>query len=237
MKPRTWLIIAFGISALGTAHHCQSEVLHWQPFPWEVEFGVTAVSDGVLIRSPWTIEEGYNGGWWWGTQDGLAYGMAQTFLVPSSRTLKSIQLRVGRITFPQPSGEFEVAIYGFDSQNGTPAERLAAVLANAEDYPFELTSVPMSSFDFSGCNLALKPSVTYALVVTPTATFNGGLMSLAGATDIYPGGSAYFLYPAVPAVPESNRGTLFVSVAVGLFLIAGRRLMRTRQCVDSWSGP
>jgi hypothetical protein len=228
MKPPTWLIVVFGISAIGTAHHCQSQVLLWQPLPLqEVEFGVTAMSDGVFIQAPSALEDGYNGAWWWGnSEDGLTYGMAQTFLVPSSRTLKSIQLRVGRFDFEQPSGEFEVAIYRFDSQSGTPAERLAAVLANAEDYPFVLTSVPVSSFDFSGCNLALKPSETYALAVTPTATFSGGLMTLQAATDIYTVGSAYFLHSAVPAVPESNKGTLFVSVAVGLFLIAGRRQMR-----------
>lgn len=194
------LIVLFGVSALAAAYDCGAQVFHWQPLgPGEVEFGVTAVIGGIPVQSPSVLEAGYNGGWWFGNPwSGNPYnGMAQTFIVQSPRTLQSIELRVGRFN-EQPSGQFEVAIYRFDTLSGNPAEKLAAVLANAEDYPFAILSVPVSSFDFSSFNVSLNSAETYALAVTPTSTFAGGLLTLQSAGDIYPGGQAYSLSDTQP---------------------------------------
>jgi hypothetical protein len=221
-KTQTGLIILSCVSTLVFAYPCRATVFEWKQIPQEdVEYGVTALVEGVPILNPTTLETGYSGAYWWGNPIyGLEFtGIAQTFTVPSLRTLQSIQLRVGSFNYDQPSGPFEVSIFKFDSLSGSPVEELAAISANAEDYLFELNSVPVSSFDFSSYNLTLDPTETYALTVTPTATFGGGLLTLQSATDIYPDGSAYFLgkSPASPApVPEPSAMWLLVSGIAGL---------------------
>lgn len=201
--PRRLIVLFAAVSVWATAHDCPAQGVLWQPVPQEeVEFGVSAVFGDMPVQFPSVFETGYNGAYYFGF-DGLSFqGMAQTFTIPSLRTLQSIELRVGRFSVWQSvSGQFEVAIYRFDALSGTPADKLAGVLANAQDYyQFDLVSnVPVSSFDFSSFNVSLNPAETYALAVTPTATFVG-LLTLQAAGDIYPGGTAYSL----TVVPEPN---------------------------------
>lgn len=206
-------IVLSGISVLAIASPTRAENIGLQDIEgdWlqvqiaDVEFGVTSLLNGTPVQSPFPLENGYNGAYVFGNPvEGPWTGVAQTFNVASSRTLQSIDLRVGRFGNKIPSGQFEVAVYRFTSLSWSPSEKLAAVSANAADYFFDILSVPVSSFDFSDFNIPLNPAEVYALAVTPTATFRGGHLTLQAATDIYPGGSAFIResaeYP--PLVPE-----------------------------------
>lgn len=200
MKTIKLLGVLFGaVLVLTAARDCPAQVIYWQSLPNEVEFGVTASIGGSLVQSPSAFEPGYDGAWLFGNS--MFYGMGQTFIVSSTRTLQSIELRVGGMNAQPTYGQFEVAIYEFDPISASPTLKLGAVLANAQDYyNIDLVNAPVSSFDFSSFDISLQSGKTYALAVTPTDTFTGGLLSLQAALDIYPGGTAYSLV----VVPEPN---------------------------------
>lgn len=208
------LAVIFGIaSALAAARVCPAQTNIWRAASGEVQFGVTALVGGVAVQSPSALEAGYNGAWVFGAP--LLYGMGQTFTVPSSRTLQSIQLRVAGMNDQPVTGQFEVAIYDFDIQSDSPDQKLAAVLANAQDYyQIDLTQAPVTSFDFSSFDVSLDPSQTYALSVMPTSTYAGGSLTVQAALDIYPGGSAYY----VSVIPEPGS---FALCGLGLVFLLG----------------
>ena len=147
--------------------------------------------------------------------------MAETFSVPSLRQLQSIQLRVGLANNIPAIGQFEVALYRWDPLNAAFDSKLAAVLADAQDYQFDLLHVPVSSFDFSSFNVSLNPLENYAFAVTPTSTFSGTL-TLQGARSIYPGGEAFSL----SVVPEPSVVALY---GLGVVLSSGAVVARRRK--------
>ena len=57
------------------------------------EWGITSLVGGVNTQSPSALESGYNGAYGFGVSP--YWGFAQSFTVPSDRTLTSIQLRLG----------------------------------------------------------------------------------------------------------------------------------------------
>jgi hypothetical protein len=219
MKTSRHLIALFGaVSASVAGHDCSAQGVIWQPVTGEVEFGVTAIVGGTPIQSPSALESGYNGAWTFGNTP--YRGMAQTFTVPSLRTLQSVQLRVGLFNYPA-TGQFELAICTFDSLSGTPSSKLASVLADAQNYEFDMLNVPVSSFDFASFNVSLNPAQTYALAVTPTATF-AGTLALQAATDIYPGGEPY----ALSVVPEPSTVALCSLGTISFLVVGGARRRR-----------
>ena len=188
---------------------CFSQGISWVPILREdLEFSVTSAAGGVTLTEPSTIAGGYDGAyvfaappWYW--------GIGQTFNVPSTRLLQSIQLRVGGMNNIPASGQFEIAIYQFDTAHGTSTTKLAGVLANAADYwGYDLVSVPVSSFDFSKFGLVLNANQTYGLAICPTANYSGGSLTLQCGLNVYPDGNSFLLY-----VPEPGAASLF---AVGL---------------------
>jgi len=185
----------------------------WQTIADEVEFGVTATVGGVTEQTPSAFESGYNGAWVFASP--IYYGMGQTFTVPSSRALQSIELRVGGVNNQPASGQFEVAVYLFDPLSNAPRRKLASVLADAQSFDqIDLTKVPVTSFDFSSFNILLDPAETYALSATPTSTYAGGALTLQAAQDIYPHGNPYSL----SLVPEPGAVALF-GCGLLLFLV------------------
>lgn len=230
--------VVLGALAIAMVYPSTAAGLDWQQRPVEeVEFAVTATVSGATIPYPAALESGYDGAWVFGSlSQGAAYvGAAQTFSVPSSRTLNSVQLRVGLFDSSIPTGQFEVAIHRFDVQTGCPAEKLVSLLANANAYQYPAAAnVPASAFDFASFNLTLKQGDVYALVVTPTATFTGGNLTLQAATNIYAGGSAYILLPGsgacltfgpdpIPSVPTLSPWLLIGLNAILVALAARNR--------------
>lgn len=220
MKTPKQSIALFGaVIAFASGHVCSAQSVIWEPLTSQMEFGATAVVGGTQIESPSAIESGYNGALFFGAS--TVNGLAQTFTVPSSRLLQSIQLRVGQFNNQVPTGQFELAIYTFDSLSGAPGSSLASVLANAQDFQFSIFDVPVSSFDFTKLNVWLNPAQTYALVVTPTVTFTG-MLALQSGSDIYAGGTAY----SFSIVPEPSMVSL-CGLGAALYLVltfkAGKR--------------
>jgi hypothetical protein len=212
---RHFLGVVIGIvSALSIDCSCNADQpVRWQATGDEVEFGVTAVVGGAREQSPSTIETGYNGAWIFGDDD-YFYGIGQTFNVSSLRTLESIELRVAGYDFRQASGQFEVAVYRFDTVASTPAEKLVSVIANAEDYShLDATRAKLASFDFSSSNLLLNPAETYALSVVPTDSYTGGPMTLQSGFNTYSDGNPYLLF----VVPEPAT-TVLLTIVISAFL-------------------
>jgi hypothetical protein len=224
MTMAKWLRVVSGIvPLLASESYCHAEHFRWQARSSdEVEFGVTALVGNVREQSPSTIESGYNGAWDFGSE--THFGIAQTFTVSSLRTLESIELRVAGFDRRRPSGQFEVAVYRFNPVDSVDEEKLASALRNAEDYShLELTMAVLVSFDMSSFNVLLNPEETYALTVTPTATYTGGPMTVQSALDIYPGGKPYH----VSVVPEPA-AWLLVTIA-GLAWLLCRPAAQLRQ--------
>jgi hypothetical protein len=206
MKRTLSLTILVGLAGV----NCLASDALWQPLPGEVEFSITSDVSGVSVESPKALEGGYNGAWWFG--DFPYNGIAQTFTVDSSRLMKSATLRLGGFDFRHASGQIEIALVQFDTATQIPVSKLGSIVVNASSYQFDLLSVPRSSFNFSSFGIILNPQNTYAVVVLPTATFTGGLMTLQAATDIYPGGSAYSVSFLTPE-PSSATLVLICSIA------------------------
>jgi hypothetical protein len=199
-----WLVaMPIVISALMQEHICLGQETNWTPRVEDLQFGITASIGGVREQSPSSIEPDYKGAFVFGCCS--YYGIGQTFTVPTFRTLESLELRVGGFRLEPTTGQIEIAILRFDSNAGLPREKLAAVLADAADYYlFDVTNVPVTSFDFSKFELLLSPAETYALSVTPTSTFEGGGLTIQSNVDVYTGGRAYLVF----VVPEPSTGAL-----------------------------
>jgi hypothetical protein len=178
------------------------ETMIWESFQngsEDMEFGITALDGGLSVQSPSVFESGYNGAY---TIEEFYFGWGQSFAVASERTLTSVQLRIGDFEMNNPTGQFQVAVYEFDEFNNTAYNKIAYVFANAEDYSgFDKFNVPVSSFDMSGFNAVLDPSKAYALAVTQMPSFTGGVLTIQGAQNIYPGGSSYMLTISESAQP------------------------------------
>ena len=165
------------VYGLTYAHNCCAQgSISWQSLVGEVEFGVTTSVGGSSVQSPSVFETGYSGAWLLGNS--IYYGIGETFSVPSSGTLKSIELRLGGANRQPTSGQFEVAIYDFNSSSPSLSPILGAVFGDAQDYyGIDVMHVPVSSFDFTSLNISLQAGKTYALAVTPTSTYSGGSLS------------------------------------------------------------
>jgi hypothetical protein len=214
--------IVFGLT---DAHNCCAQrSINWQALAGEVQFGVTTSVGGSPMQSPSEFETGYHGAWVFGNS--IYYGIGETFSVPSSGTLKSIELRLGGVNGQPTSGQFEVAIYNFNSSSPSLSPILGSVFGDAHDYyGIDLTQVPVSSFDFASLNISLQAGKTFGLAVTPTSTYSGGPLSLQAAVDIYPGGSPFLL----SVVPEPNVMTLCgLGTVLALFMIWPRAKQKCR---------
>ena len=174
----------------------------WQRLNYGIaEFGITAVAGGVTNQSPSALETGYNGAYGFGVSPG--WGFAQSFTVPSDRTLNSIQLRLGGGGNPTGQGQFSLSVYQFNQQTDTPGSLLGVVGADAANYQYDIFNVPVSSFDFSSLNIPLYASAAYAWVLTPASpSWSGSITIQAAVASLYPGGFAYALNPTPePATP------------------------------------
>ena len=118
----------------------------------------------------------------------MPYTAGQTFTVDSDRLLQSVTTRVN--AWNDASGQFEMALYAFDQASQSTTNRLAFITGDAASYRYDLSSVPMSTFDLSGFNVTLAAGQSYML------TFRGkegseGHFSVQGGPNIYGGGGAY----------------------------------------------
>lgn len=156
------------------------------PRPHEdVEFGITSIEGD---RDIWSFESGYSGAYYFRFKENYV-GVAQTFTVPSDTALGSVQLRVGDFGNRTCSGQFEIAVYNYNTGNSSFGDKLAYALANAADYDgFDMgRNVPISEFDMSSFDLLLNSSQTYALTISPLDSFVG-ILTLQSQVNNYPDG-------------------------------------------------
>lgn len=173
------------------------------------EFGITSVAGGVTNQSPSALQSGYDGAY------GISsdWGCAQSFTVPSDRTLSSIQIRLGGGGSPTGRGQFSLSVFQFNQQTGTPDSLLGVIFADAADYQYDMLNVPVSSFDLSSLSIPLYASNAYAWALTPVfSTWSGSLTIQAGAAALYPGGYAYELTRAPEPTPLALVGLGAASV-------------------------
>lgn len=180
MKKLLHLLLCF--LAFLTQHGKVFSAVYERPFE-DVEFGVKSI-DGT--QHIWSFETGYNGSYWF-SYEPTYMGVAQTFQVSSDTILGSVQLRVGDFGSYVCSGQFEIAVYDFDSTNLSFGSKVAYTLANAGDYDMG-NNVPVSAFDISSSNALLEPSKTYALTISPLDSFVG-ILTLQAQVDNYPYGN------------------------------------------------
>jgi hypothetical protein len=194
------LLALLGFTSFTTS--CLGQGILWERLNLGVaEFGITSVDGGgATVQSPSVFEAGYNGAYIFGTQP--FWGFAQSFSVLSERTLASIQLRLGTLNL-SAQGQFALSVYEFAPLTQTPSALLGSVTADAAGYQYDLINVPISSFDFSGLNIPLHASSTYAWALTPASPSWSGSLSIQSATaSLYPGGFAYAMNPTPePATP------------------------------------
>jgi hypothetical protein len=210
--------LLFGVSTPNGLHG-QSDPVLWtrQSANYGVaEFGINSLVGDAITQSPSVFEPGYNGAFGFGAWPDAWWGFAQSFAVPSDGLLVSIELRLGR---GQPAqGQFALSVVAFDQQTDTPGTLLGSILAEAADFDYELTHVPISSFDFSALNISLQATHTYAWILNPASTsWTGSLTVQSAVASTYPDGFAYSLYP----VPEP--ATPFLLISGGALVMVNRR--------------
>jgi len=137
----------------------------------DIEFAVTAANGQTAIDC---LQTGYDGAHCF--QLSPWRQIAQTFTVSSNTVLGSVKLRIGDFNGVQCSGQFEVAVYGFNPAGSIYDSKLAYAVANAGYYDgYDLLNVPVSTFDLSSFNTLLQHSARYALTITPLESFTGRL--------------------------------------------------------------
>jgi len=201
---------------------CFGQEIIWQKLNYGIaEFGITSVVGGIPAQSPAVFESGYNGAYGFGASPG--WGFAQSFSVPSDRSLASIQLRLGGGN-PQGAGQFLLSLLEFDPQTQTPGPLLGSVTDVGANYRYDLLAVPISSWDFSGFNILLRATNTYVWTLTPASpSWSGSVSIQAAVASLYPGGFAYALNP----IPEPATPWL---LALGLLALAAFR----KRSVPAW---
>lgn len=182
---RSALLVIPALLFLPLAGHADGTFGEWSPNAAEdLEFGVTALVVGVSESSPWVFEGGYNGAYWFDRE----FAIAQTFTVAGDRVLESVSARVsaGQGT----SGQFEVAVYAFDPDTLSTTTRLAFATGDADAYRYDLTGVPVSTFDLSGFGKTLSAGQTYMLTFRGDEGSSGNFYAQ-GGLNIYADGSAH----------------------------------------------
>ena len=183
------VVIALAVSST----HAGQQWQKWNGGTEDIEFGITQNVGGMPTATISAFEIGYNGAYGVGSDIPFP-GWGETFVPPATAPLLSAQLRLSSFSSETASGPLEIAVWTFDASTQQTGYRLAFDDVLAQNYNYDLTSAPQSTFDMSSFGVTLQAGSEYMLTFVPLNGFTGHAY-VQSALNIYPDGETYLEVP------------------------------------------